>query len=85
LIAALQTLQALLISPLLNSGYQYLKPALGMHGDISALLQEFPQGYVHVYMSAAILLYLAGLWYIFSRPRQDKTAFENNDHRVNSS
>ena len=67
-----------LISPLLNSGYQYLKPALGMYGDIPALLEELPQAYIHTYMSITILLYLIGLRYVFSRTRWNQTA-DNDD------
>ena len=73
-----------LISPLLNSGYQYLKPVLGMVGDIPALLEEVPAVYIHAYMITTILLYLAGLWYVFFRSRRNQTAAAGEEPRMNS-
>ena len=67
-----------LISPLINSGYQYFKPGLGMQGDIGWLLERVPPTLVHGYMIGTIVLYLIGLiltfitsWHIrFSREDQ---------------
>lgn len=53
------------LSPLLNSGYQYLKPGLGLRGDIGWLLETLPGGWVHLYMSLTLLLYLGGTILLF--------------------
>ncbi|MBN2046015.1 MAG: hypothetical protein JW757_13415 [Anaerolineales bacterium] len=55
-----------IISPLINSGYQYLKPGLGMRGDIGWLLERWPTPWVHGYMISTIALYLTGLLLVFT-------------------
>jgi hypothetical protein len=55
-----------LISPLINSGYQYLKPGLGMSGDIGWLLERWPANWVHGYMISTLGLYLVGLILVFA-------------------
>lgn len=72
-----------MISPLLNSGYQYLKLVLGMAGDIPNLLEELPQGIVHIYMTATLLAYFSGLWYVFSRTRRNQNAVDDDERRAN--
>jgi hypothetical protein len=55
-----------IISPLINSGYQYFKPGLGMEGDIGWLLGNLPTNWVHGYMITTIALYLTGLLLVFT-------------------
>lgn len=57
------------ISPLLNSGYQYIKPGLSPRSDIGWLLKNLPAGWVHIYMSLTLLLYLGGTNLLFRRSR----------------
>jgi hypothetical protein len=50
-----------LVSPLVNSGYQYFKVGLSMSSDIGRLLEMLPAIWVHFYMIFTILLYLVGI------------------------
>ena len=56
-----------MVSPLVNSAYQYFKPGLFGSGDIGWLLEHLQPGGVHAYMLFTIGLYLAGLWFAFTR------------------
>lgn len=58
-----------LISPLVNSAYQYLKPLIGMTGDVPFLFDELPAIVVHGYFMLTLSLYLAGLVAVFRRSR----------------
>ena len=58
-----------MISPLINSAYQYFKPSLLGYGDIGWLLRHQSPGWVRAYMIVTIGLYLVGLWFIFTRSR----------------
>ena len=49
-----------LISPLVNSAYNYLN-GLRDRGDVAALLQELPSPTVHCYFAITLLLYAVGL------------------------
>jgi hypothetical protein len=59
-----------LISPAVNSLYQYLKPAWGMNGDAAELFSLLPDSGVHAYFILTLIGYTLGLWAIFSHSRQ---------------
>ena len=67
-----------LISPLVNSGYQYLKPLFGMVGDVPRLFEQLPGGVIHAYFIVTIGLYLAGLVWVFRRSRHMQSLRETN-------
>lgn len=50
-----------LISPLVNSSYEYLIAFLRSWSDIAQLLHELPPLIVHVYFVTTLLLYMLGL------------------------
>ena len=56
-----------ILSPLVNSGYQYFKPGLFGRGDIGRLMEKLPPWQVHAYMITTVLLYLAGTVIVFTR------------------
>jgi hypothetical protein len=58
-----------IVSPLVNSAYQYLKPLWGSYGDVHNLFSELPGGLLHLYFILTITLYLAGLALVFRRSR----------------
>jgi hypothetical protein len=49
-----------MISPLVNSAYNYLNGLRG-RGDVASLLQELPNPAVHTYFVVTLLVYLAAL------------------------
>ena len=55
------------ISPLVNSGYNYLNGLRG-GGDVAQLLQELPGPAVHGYFAATLAVYALGL-FLTLRPR----------------
>ena len=58
-----------ILSPLMNSGYQYLKSWLNMGGDIARLVAELPAVWVHAYMISVIVLYLVGTPLVVKKSR----------------
>ncbi len=57
------------LSPLLNSGYQYLKVGLNMYGDVKFLLEQLPPPAIHAFFIVTLGLYLAGTIVLFRRSR----------------
>ena len=57
------------ISPLVNSAYNY-GAAIGRPNDIAALLHDLNPLLVHCYFILTILLYLQGLYFLFTRSNQ---------------
>ena len=57
------------ISPLVNSTYQYLKPLIGMTGDVPFLFDQLPVILVHAYFILTLTIYAAGLVIVFRRSR----------------
>lgn len=53
-----------LLSPLINSAYNYSRQA-SPGSDVAELLRVLPDGWVHGYFGAMLLLYLIGLVLIF--------------------
>ncbi|HET7377247.1 MAG TPA: hypothetical protein VFK30_11095 [Anaerolineae bacterium] len=58
-----------LISPLINSAYNYLG-GLSRHNDVHFLLSSLPSLWVHLYFITTLLLYLIGLTFIFLNRRR---------------
>jgi hypothetical protein len=56
-----------LVSPLLNSAYNYVRGLMGS-GDVARLLGELPDLAVHAYFAVTLCLYLIGLFLVL-RPR----------------
>jgi hypothetical protein len=68
-----------MISPLVNSGYQYLKPGLQMGGDIGWLLLRLPPVWMHTYLIVTLVLYLVGLGLVFRQARFIRTITSGRD------
>ncbi|GAC1354201.1 MAG: hypothetical protein NVSMB38_32030 [Ktedonobacteraceae bacterium] len=57
-----------LISPLVNSGYEYLVAFVRSWSDIAQLWYELPPITVHAYFGVTLLLYALGLLALLTRP-----------------
>lgn len=68
-----------LISPVVNSLYQYLKPVLGLRGDVAGLLEMLPAYAVHAYFLLTLLGYTYGLILVFRRSRH----LAAGNHKIN--
>ena len=55
------------ISPLVNSSYQYLKPLIGMQGDVPILFTKLPNNLIHAYFILTLGLYAAGVVMVFKQ------------------
>lgn len=65
-----------LISPLLNSAYNYVRGLMGS-GDVARLLGELPDPAVHAYFAVTLCLYVIGLFLVL-RPRTTLAASEGD-------
>lgn len=59
-----------LVSPLINSGYEYIIAFIRPGSDIARLLNELPPPAIHSYMIVTTMLYAAGLLAILLLPSQ---------------
>jgi hypothetical protein len=59
-----------LVSPAVNSTYQYLKPTQWTRGDVADLYGLLPEVAVHVYFILTLAGYAVGLKAVFSQSRQ---------------
>lgn len=68
-----------LISPLANSTYQYIKPLIGMNGDVPFLFNELPAFAVHGFFILTLTIYIVGLVSVFRRSRHIQSIGAVND------
>jgi len=72
-----------MVSPFVNSAYQYIRSFVGNRGDVYSMKGELPDALIHIYFIVTILIYAAVLYLALRGNRHEKVDTNSKPESIN--